>query len=124
MDDGGDMPLPSPKIGQAANKIASLGSSYLDFAKQFYTDAQGRQANLDSVTGKVVGSQVGAQDTLNGWASADRDRLEKVFQPLQDQYIADAQAWDSPERQAAAAAEARGDVVKAASSQDAARQRQ
>ena len=124
MDDGGDMPLPSPKIGQAANKIASLGSSYLDFAKQFYADAQDRQANLDSVTGKVVGSQLGAQDALNGWAAADRDRLEKVFQPLQDQYIADAQAWDSPERQAVAAAEARGDVVKAAASQDAARQRQ
>lgn len=124
MDDGGDMPLPSPKIGQAANKIASLGSSYLDFAKQFYTDARERQANLDSVTGKVVGSQLGAQDALSGWAAADRDRLEKVFQPLQDQYIADAQAWDSPERQAAAAAEARGDVVKAAASQDASRQRQ
>lgn len=124
MDDAGDAPLPSPKIGQAASKVASLGSSYLDFAKEFYADAQDRQSNLDAVTGQVVSSQLGAQDTLNSWASADRNRLETVFQPLQDQYISDAQSWDSPERQAEAAAGARGDVLKAAASQDAARQRQ
>lgn len=46
----------------------------------------------------------------NQWAAEDRARDIGTFRPLQDQFIAEAQTWDSPERKAQAAAAATADV--------------
>lgn len=74
-----------PNIGIAALKSAQTGENLLSWMKD--------QAQ-----------------TTNQWAQDDRDRYTSVFQPLQDQYIADAQNWDSPERLGQRASEALADV--------------
>lgn len=82
---GGSAPSPDPRIGEAAVKSAKLGEDYLAFMRE--------QA-----------------DVTNGWANEDRARYERVFQPLQDQYIRRAQQWDSPKRKARLSARAVADV--------------
>jgi hypothetical protein len=53
----------------------------------------------------------------NRWAAEDRSRDINTFRPLQDQFIAEAQTWDSPERKAQQAAAATADVNIAARGQ-------
>lgn len=74
-------PAPDPRIGEAAMLSAQTGQDYLALMRE--------QAGIS-----------------NKWATEDRARYKDVFEPLQDQYIEDAQNWDSPERAAAAAAAA------------------
>ena len=62
-------------------------------------------------------------EITNAWADEDRERDLGVFRPLQDQYIADAQEWDSPTRMNARANEAGADVTLAAAQGKAARAR-
>jgi hypothetical protein len=78
-------PDPDPQIGAAAVKSAQIGEEYLKFMQ-------------------------GQADVTNQWATDDRARYKAVFQPLEDQYVKDAASYDSPERQAEAAAEAVADV--------------
>jgi len=44
------------------------------------------------------------------WAREDRERYKNVFQPIEDEFIAEAKDYGSQERQAQAAAEANADV--------------
>jgi len=60
-----DPPKPDPRIGQAALKSAALGEDYMAFMRD--------QAAV-----------------TNKWAEQDRGRYRSVFEPLQDDYIADA----------------------------------
>lgn len=78
-------PAADPRIGDAAMKSAELGEKYLEFMR-------------------------GQSDRANAWADEDRARYKSVYQPIEDKYIADAAAYDSPERKAAMAAEAVADV--------------
>lgn len=48
----------------------------------------------------------------HNWAVADRDRYENVFLPVEDDFIDRATGYDSEERQAEVAAEARADVQR------------
>jgi hypothetical protein len=78
-------PDPDPQIGAAALRSAQLGEEYLRFMQ-------------------------GQAGVTNEWATEDRGRSKSVFQPIEDQFIADATSYDSPERKAAAEAEAIADV--------------
>ncbi|WP_126975568.1 tail fiber domain-containing protein [Frigidibacter oleivorans] len=80
-----DAPEADPQIGQAAMISARTGAEFLDFMKS--------QAEI-----------------TNSWALEDREREQTVFQPLQDQYIAEAQGWDSAERKQSVADQAVADV--------------
>lgn len=71
-------PSPDPRIGQAALQNAKLGREYLDWMKD--------QAAV-----------------TNQWAAEDRERYKSVFEPLQDQFIEEAQGYDTTERRDAAA---------------------
>jgi len=53
---------------------------------------------------------MGQAEITNGWAAEDRSRYTDVAVPLQDDWIAEANAYDSPERKAMAADEASADV--------------
>lgn len=92
-------PAPDPRIGEAAMLSAQTGRDYLALMRE--------QAGIS-----------------NDWATEDRARYKSVFEPLQDQYIADAQAWDSPERAAAAAGAAGATVQNQMAMQTATAQRQ
>lgn len=86
MGGGGSAPQPDKNIGIAALKTAEVGERYLDWAKE--------QSKIP-----------------NEWAAEDRARWDTVFRPLQDSYIADAKAWDTPGRRSQAASEAVADVA-------------
>lgn len=82
---GGSAPAQDPNIGIAALKSANVGEMMLDFMKK-------------------------QSEVTNGWAAEDRDRYQKTFLPLQDKFIADAQAFASPERKEAVQTQAAADV--------------
>lgn len=68
---GGSAPKPDPAMGEAAKLSAQTGQDMLAFMKD---------------QSKVT----------NQWAADDRSRYENTFQPLEDQYIADAQKAMDP----------------------------
>lgn len=82
---GGSAPRPDKNIGIAAMKSAQTGEMMLSWMKD--------QAAV-----------------TNKWAADDRNRYQTVFQPLQDQFIAEAKGYNTPERQQAAADAAAADV--------------
>lgn len=114
---GGSAPAPDPQIGAAALKNAELGESWLKFAQDQFADGNKRQAVTDTLTGKVIDQQLATQDQANAWATEDRARTKTVFQPMQDEFIAEAKGYDTPEKQAEAAAAAQADIQKAAATQ-------
>lgn len=114
---GGSAPSPDPQIGQAALMQAQTGQEWLDFARDQFDVGNRRQQETDALNKRVIEQQLGIADRQDQWAQADRDRYEKVFQPIEDEFIAEARDYASPERQAQAAAEARADVLTAADAQ-------
>lgn len=94
----GSAPKADPNIGKAAMKSAETGENLLAWMQE-----------------QAV--------TTNAWADEDRERYTTVFQPLQDQYIAEAQSWDSDERKDARASQAMADVQLQTRNADAARLR-
>lgn len=121
---GGSAPSPDPLIGQAAMKNAELGEDWLKFARDQFDVGNIRQEELDALTESVIKQQMATQDETNTWAREDRTRTKEVFQPLQDEFIQAAREYDTPEKQAQAAAEARADVVKSMGLQSQANNRQ
>lgn len=92
-------PKPDKNMGKAAMMSAQTGADLLAYMKD--------QAKV-----------------TNGWANEDRARYESTFQPLQDQYIAEAKAYDTPGRRAAAASAAVADVKQQAAAARQAQDRQ
>lgn len=86
---GGSAPKPDKAIGKAAELQAKVGQNALDFMKD--------QSKI-----------------TNAWANIDRNRQQSVFVPLQNEFIAEAQSYSSPERQASEAGIARADVQREA----------
>lgn len=85
---GGGAPKPDKRIGEAAMLSAQTGQQFLAFMQE--------QAAI-----------------TNDWAEQDRDRYTTVFQPLQDQYIADAQAGPDYSGVAGDVRRAKADVSQA-----------
>ncbi|CAH0532150.1 virion associated protein [Ralstonia phage UAM5] len=120
---GGDAPAPDPNVGVAALKNAELGQNWLDFAKQQFEVGNIRQDAMDALTTKVTNQQLATQDQASAWANEDRARYKATYQPMEDQFAAEAKNYDSPERQAQMAAEAKSDVERNAAQQTQASQR-
>lgn len=111
------VPSPDPNIGRAALMEAQLGQEFLKFTKEQYEVSNARNDKLDELSQRVTEQQLTASETAQQWASEDRARYKSVFQPLQDEFVAEAQKYGSEEYQSEAAAKARADVINAASSQ-------
>ncbi|WP_276200285.1 tail fiber domain-containing protein [Chelatococcus sp. XZ-Ab1] len=119
---GASAPAPDPNIGAAALKQAETGQQWLDFSKEAFAVSQERQKELDEITKRIADQQIAQGEQQFAWAKSDRERYEQVFKPLEDEFIKEASDYATPERQAAAAAEARADVLSAAGAErDAAR---
>lgn len=114
---GSSSPKPDKNIGIAAREQAELGREWLKFAEEQFEVGNIRQGELDELTKRIGEQQLSTQDQANEWARADRERWETQFRPIEDRLIEDATGWDSDERQAQRAAEARGDVMTAAAGQ-------
>lgn len=77
---------------QAAEYSYALGKEQLAWAKDEYA------ANRELVDA-VVGSSLRRQDINDAAAMADRDRYERIYQPLEDEAVAEARNYASPSRQ-------------------------
>lgn len=95
---GGSAPKPDKNMGIAALKSAETGEKMLEWAK-------------------------GQSEVTNRWASEDRDRYKRVFQPRENQFVEESWNYDTPARRGAEAARARADVIGAASQERAATNR-
>lgn len=119
----GSAPSADPNIGKAALKQAETGEQWLKFAEESFAVSTSRQAELDALTKQITEQQIGIAGEQAGWSRDDRERYETVFKPIEDKFIEDATSYATPERQAAAAAEARGDVQMASAAEREAAQR-
>jgi hypothetical protein len=114
MKGGSDAPSPDPNIGKAAYLQASTGRDWLNFAQNAYKVSTKRQGRLDKMAREVEQQQLGVAKTQFANAKADRLRYNKVFKPVEDQFVKEAKNYATPARQREAAAEARADVTSAA----------
>ena len=117
-------PAPDPAIGQAATVSAETSREWLQFSREQYAADNVRQDKTDALTERVVAQQMALQDRSNAWATEDRARYKSIYQPMEDEYAAEANNWDSPERQAQMAAEAKADVLGSAAQAQEANTRQ
>jgi hypothetical protein len=85
-------PIAEASKASSAEQTA-LAREQFDWAKQTYADNKG-------VTDKVVDSFLSAQDTATKNAATDRARYEGIYQPLEDDLVAKAKSYASPERKA------------------------
>jgi len=119
-----EAPEADPRIGEAALMNAETGREWLEFAREQFDIANERQAELDELTKLIGQQQIEMSDRQMRWSEEDRKRYKDLFQPIEEQFVRDATEWDSPERQAQRAAEAKSDVLQNAAAQRAASQRQ
>lgn len=118
------MPAPDPGISQAAGATEQTGNDWLNFAKSAYSDEQTRQAGIDSTANQVTQQQLGAATQDQDWANAAHTDYTNNVQPVEDQYLSQAENYDTPEKEQEAAATAKSDVASAASQQQGTMQRQ
>ena len=108
---------------QAAQAQVALGKEWLQFSREQFDIGNKRQDKIDALTEQVTQRQLTSMDNFNTWSAEDRARYKDVFLPLQDKFIEKANNWDSAEKQAIAAAEAKADVTNAYAEQQAQRER-
>jgi len=106
-------PSPDPQIGKAALAQAQTGQDWLNFARESFAVSTERQKDLDAITKKVTDQQLGVATEQAANARKDRERYDTVYKPVEDQFIKEATNYDSPEKQAEAAATAKADVASA-----------
>lgn len=121
---GGSAPAADPAIGQAALANVELGKDWLSFAQDQFAEGNVRQAATDALNTKVINQQLTTQDQANTWGQEDRARTKNVFQPVEDAFVKTANEYDTPDKQAAAAAIAKADVMAGAATTQQASTRQ
>ena len=117
-------PAPDPRIGQAATISAETSREWLQFSREQYKADEKRQDKTDALTARVVAQQMALQNQSNAWATEDRNRYKRTFQPMEDKFVKEANDWDNPRRQEAMAAEAKADVLSSAAQAQQANTRQ
>lgn len=95
------------KYDQWADEDRATGQEYRDQFAEIGRDALDQAGKYQDRFDQAAGEQM-------DFAREQQDRYRDTFQPLEDQFAADAAGWDSPERQAKQAAEARADVLSSA----------
>lgn len=121
---GGGAPDADPNIGKAALKQAETGAEWLNFAKEQFAVGNVRQEKVDSLNNQVTAAQLESMKDSNARSTEQWDRYNEVYKPVEDRVVKDAMNWDSPERQAQMAAEAKGDIMSSAAAAQQQNQRQ
>ncbi len=108
---GSDAPPPPDysEIAKASEESAkysfALGMEQLEWAKEQY-------ASDRSVIDLVVASAMNRQEQNDEAALADRKRYERIYQPLEDRMVQDANEYSSPQRQEYEAGRASAEVAQ------------
>ena len=71
--------------------MESIAREQLAFSRQQYAD-------ILPIAQQVAGLQIGAQEQQMAFAQEDRARLTGLFRPLEDQFVAEAQAFNTEAR--------------------------
>jgi len=106
-------PPPAPDLtasAEASTEVARIAQQtqmeQLDWARE--QDTMNRQT-----LNEVLDIQLPAMREQAQNARADRERWETVFQPLEDEFVAEAKAYDTPERRELARGRATANVTQA-----------
>lgn len=91
-------PPPPDYSGIAAASEASAQYSYA-LGKEQLAWARERYGMDQKLANRIVDSALGRMDDNDAAALADRRRYERIYQPLEDQAVAEAREFASPERQ-------------------------
>ncbi len=102
---------------QHAQEEMALARQQADRTWGLQQRAQDSADEASAFARQVGQTQIDAMRQQMGYAAEDRQRYETVFRPLQDQYIAEAQAYDTPARREAEAARQMADVQRASEAQ-------
>lgn len=121
---GGSAPAPDPAIGKAALENIKLGKDWLSFAKDQFAVGNKRQAQVDALSDQVTRQQLADSKLASQRGSEQFERYKRLFQPVEDRIVSDAMTYDTPEKQAAAAAAAKTDVIGSAAAAEARNERQ
>lgn len=89
----------------AAERNFQLGTEQLAWAKEQY-------AKDSEITNKVINAGLARQTENDANAAKDRQRYENVYQPLEDQLVADANSYNSEGRRELEAGRAQASVAE------------
>lgn len=101
-----DAPAPDPNIGKAALENMELSKESLDFVKQMYADSAPDRATASAKANQVTDAQLRLMDQQEAQTQDRIDYEKGTFRPLEQQIVAEANAYDTPERRAAEAGKA------------------
>lgn len=97
-------------LNAAAEGSLQLSRDSFDWFKSEWEKTAPDRAAATKRDGEIGDAQLEAMKFATGEAKAAADRNRTVFQPIEDKLVADAAGFDTPERRAAAVAEATADV--------------
>lgn len=101
-----DAPAPDPNIGKAAIANMELSKESLDFVKQIYAESAPDRATASAKANQVTDAQLRLMDQQEAQTQDRIDYEKDTFRPLEKQIVAEANAYDTPERRAAEAGKA------------------
>lgn len=101
-------------INEAAKANAAISKEALDWYKQTYADQAPARAQAADTAKQVSDAQIKGMTFATQQAQDDKAYTDTTFRPLEKGIVADAAAYDTPEKEAAAAQSAQADVNRAA----------
>ena len=105
-------PKPDPLIGQAAKQNADIAQQQLDVAREQLAWEKDRAKTQDPLIQKIVDQQIASGDANAARAESQWETYRKLFAPVEERMVQDANTFDSRERQERMAAEAAADVAR------------
>lgn len=120
---GGGSPDTSGQ-NQAALMQAELSKEQLDWAKEVYAETAPERAEAAARANAVSDAQLAATQQQTAIAADAYKDYTDTYRPLEQQIVAEAQAYDTPERRASEAAAAGADVQTQVDAQRAATMRE
>ncbi len=103
-------PPPPPDLGPMADASMEAARINQQTAREQLDWAREQDAMNREVLNQVLEIQMPAMREQYEQARSDRERYETLFRPMEDQFVQEAQQYDTPERQAQARAKAIADV--------------
>lgn len=97
-------------MNAAAVQQAALSKEQLDWAKQIYGETAPDRAAATARANEVSDAQLEATKTQTALTNDYADYNKSTFRPLEQEIVADAAGYDTPQRREAAAAAAESDV--------------
>lgn len=105
-----DSPAPDPNIGAAAQANAAIAQEALDFYKEVYAEQAPMRERASETALQVADAQLASMQQNAALSKEYSDYQKETFRPLEEKLVAEAQAYDTPERREAEAGTAIADV--------------